>query len=281
MAWHESDWFDRGRDQVIEVLRRGEVHDVGISPHAPYSLDTEVLRDLGRLARESGVRTHVHLAESASEHDFVATGSGPLADQWREWGFAEFALLRHGGSTLRSVHYAEDLGVLGPETHIAHGIYVDAEDRARLRRSSTAVALCPRSNAVIGLDEPPVAAYLAEGNVIAVGTDSLASSPSLDLLDDVAELYRIARAQHYRGADLHRRLLEAATSGGARALGMSDRFGSLTPGKLADFAILDVGAPTPDDVLAEIVEAGAGKAMATIVAGEMRFRRDPGGPQNP
>ncbi|WP_328353604.1 amidohydrolase family protein [Mycobacterium sp. NBC_00419] len=273
MAWHEADWFDHGRDQVIEVLRHGEVHQVGLSPHAPYSLDTEVLRDLGLLARQYGLRTHVHLAESAFEHDFVATGSGPLAEQWRDWGFAEFALLRQGGSARRPVQYAEDLGVLGPGTHIAHGVYVDAEDRARLRQTSTVVALCPRSNAVIGLDEPPVAAYLREGNAIAVGTDSLASSPSLDVLDDLAELHRIARAQGYAGDDLHARLLEAATAGGAGALGMADRFGTLEPGRLADFTILGIDAHTGADALAEIVESGAGKTIATVIGGETRFSR--------
>jgi cytosine/adenosine deaminase-related metal-dependent hydrolase len=274
MAWHYSDWVERGRRETIEVLRGADGATVGLSPHAPYSLDTEVLRDLGVLAREHGIRSHVHLAESAWEHDYVASGSGPLADQWRRWGYSEFSLLRENGTAQRPVPYAESVGALGPDSHVAHGIYVDADDRATLRRTGTAVALCPRSNAVLGLDEAPVAAYLREGNAIAVGTDSLSSSPSLDVLADVAALYAIARRQGYAEPDLHQRLFEAVTVGGAVAMGLSGQIGVLEPGKLADMTVLDIDMPTAADTVAAVVEFGEGRAVATIIAGEVRHARD-------
>jgi cytosine/adenosine deaminase-related metal-dependent hydrolase len=274
MAWHDSDWVDRGRAETIEVLRGAGGAIVGLSPHAPYSLDTEVLRDLGVLARQHGIRSHVHLAESAWEHDYVASGSGPLADQWRRWGYSEFSLLRENGATQRPVPYAESVGALGPESHVAHGIYVNADDRATLRRTGTAVALCPRSNAVLGLDEAPVAAYLQEGNALAVGTDSLSSSPSLDVLADVAALYAIARRQGYAEPDLHQRLFDAVTLGGAAAMGLSDEIGALEPGKLADMTVLDVDMSTAADTVAAVVESGEGRAVATIIAGEVRHARD-------
>lgn len=274
MAWHAADWADHGRRQTIELLCGVDGASVGLSPHAPYSLDTEVLSDLGVLARQHGIRSHLHLAESAWEFDYVASGSGPLADQWRQWGYAEFSLLRDGGIEQRPVPYAASVGALGPDSHIAHGIYVDADDRATLRRHDTAVALCPRSNAVLGLDEAPVAAYLQEGNAIAVGTDSLASSPSLDVLADVAALHGIARRQGYREPDLHQRLFEAVTVGGAAAMGLADRIGTLELGKLADMAVFDVDMTTAADTVAAIVESGQGRAIATIVAGETRYARD-------
>lgn len=276
MAWHAPDWTDRGRAATLRLLEeQGATGDaaVGLSPHAPYSLDTEVLRDLGTLSRRRGLRSHLHLAESAAEHDFVAHGSGALAEQWRAWGFGGFELLRRGGVNLSAVSYAESVAALGPDTHIAHGIYVDADDRATLRRHSTAVALCPRSNAALGLAEAPVADYLREGNIVAVGTDSLSSSPSLDVLADTASLYRIARSQGYHESDLHRRLFAAVTEGGAAALGMSHRIGTLEPGKLADFAVLEVDARRGRDVLATIVEAGEGSAIGTVIAGTIRFDR--------
>src|SRR5699024_12160940 len=117
--------------------------------------------------------------------------------------------------------FLDHLGVLAPDSHIAHGIYITGRDRSRLRAHGTSAALCPRSNEVIGLDAPPVAAYLREGNLICVGTDSLSSSPSLDPLADVARLYEIAREQGYRKADLHQRLFHAVTLGGAHAIGLS------------------------------------------------------------
>jgi cytosine/adenosine deaminase-related metal-dependent hydrolase len=273
MSLLEDDWRGSGRAITAELVRTSGVARIGLSPHAPYSLDTPVLSDLTGLSQELGVRRHLHLAESAWEAEYTMHGRGALAEQWRRWGYDGFHLLRNGGSALRPVAYAETIGALGDDVHIAHGVYVDAEDRAALRRTGTSVALCPRSNAVIGLDEAPVADYLREGNAIAVGTDSLSSTPSLDLLGDVGELHRIARAQGYTGRDLHSRLLHAATRGGAVAMGAVESFGALVPGALADLAVLDVSAATADDLVAAIVEAGEGTALATIISGEVRWVR--------
>ncbi|WP_308197626.1 amidohydrolase family protein [Rathayibacter festucae] len=272
MSLLEDDWRGSGRAITAELVRTSGVTRIGLSPHAPYSLDTPVLSDLTGLSQELGVRRHLHLAESAWEAEYTMHGRGDLAEQWRRWGYDGFHLLRNGGSALRPVAYAETIGALGDDVHIAHGIYVDADDRATLRRTGTSVALCPRSNAVIGLDEAPVADYLREGNAIAVGTDSLSSTPSLDLLGDVAELCRIARAQGYAGRDLHARLLAAATLGGAVAMGAAESFGTLVPGALADLAVLEVSGSTSDDVLAAVVEAGEGTALATIISGEVRWQ---------
>jgi len=275
MSWLEVDWKGSGRQLTAELLATAGVEQIGLSPHAPYSLDTTVLSDLTALSRELGVRRHLHLAESAWEAEYTMHGRGDLAEQWRKWGYDGFHLLKNGGSRLRPVSYAESIGALGDDVHIAHGIYVDATDRETLRRTRTSVALCPRSNSVIGLDEAPVAAYLREGNSIAVGTDSLSSTPSLDLLGDVSALYRIAREQGYAERDLHERLLAAATRGGAEAMGALGgvgAFGTLSIGAYADFAVLDVDGSSSDDVLAAIVEAGEGTNTATIIAGEVRWQ---------
>jgi cytosine/adenosine deaminase-related metal-dependent hydrolase len=164
--------------------------------------------------------------------------------------------------------------VLGPDCHIAHGVYMTARDRATLRARGTTVALCPRSNAVIGLDEPPVAAYLVEGNALAVGTDSLSSSPSLDLLADVAALHRLARAQGYTGRDLSELLLRAATLGGAHAMGLDTgptRTGYLAVGAVADLAFFNIPVSEVDATIEHLVVAGSATAAATFIDGEARF----------
>jgi cytosine/adenosine deaminase-related metal-dependent hydrolase len=152
-----------------------------------------------------------------------------------------------------------------------------AADRALLRARGTSVALCPRSNSVIGLDPPPVAAYLRENSAISVGTDSLSSSPSLDLMADVAALFEIAREQGYTKPDLHARLLSAATLGGAHALGLdtgANRSGHLTVGAVADLAFFDVSVSSVQETLAELVETGGGMATATVVGGALRWTDD-------
>lgn len=270
-----ADWTPAARATVLEQIRRiPKPPGGGVSPHAPYSLEVQPLLEIPDLVREEGLRLHIHLAEAHMERE-RGVGSG-AHEAWPELGADSFRALRSRGIGVSSTQFVDHLGVLGPDCHIAHGVYVSAADRALLRARHTSVALCPRSNEIIGLDMPPIADYLREGNPIAVGTDSLSSSPSLDPLADVAVLYRVARQQGYAERDLHQRLFSAATLGGATALGLQvgkRRIGQLVVGAIADLAGFAVSQADPDDALAEIVEAGAGRCTRTVVAGVERFRR--------
>lgn len=275
LGYTDRAWADGGEQRVrAQLAALPTPPAIGLSPHAIYSLDTGVIRELSRLAARLGVRQHIHAAESAWEDAYVRSGTGDLAERWRANGRGEFALLRDGGVGTGVIRYLDDLGALTPSTHLAHGIYVDADDRALLRERGVSVALCPRSNSVIGLAAPPVAAYLREGNPIAVGTDSLSSSPSLSLWHDVSALHDIARDQGYTDADVHARLFAAATVGGASALGLDDT-GVLRAGARADLAVFEVAATTPRDALVELVEAGPGEAALTLVGGRVRWAKTP------
>ena len=283
MDWENEAWQAHGRDQVLDELDRvPTTPGAGLSPHAPYSLDVAPLLKLPDIVRQRGLRLHLHLGEAAFEGERIALGPVPGLEgvdgvghsaDWHLANVPSFRAMRALGFGASATAFVDRLGVLGPDCHIAHGVYVTAADRALLRARGTAVALCPRSNAVIGLDPPPVADYLREGSPIAIGTDSLSSSPSLDPMADVTALHRIARAQGYGHRDLHERLLAAATLGGAHAMGLAvgpDRTGHLAVGARADLAVFDVDARTVPDALAELVEDGAGRAAATVVRGVVR-----------
>lgn len=269
MSWTNAAWAERGHAEVEARLDAlPSPPGTGLSPHAPYSLDVEPLLEIPDIVRERGSRLHIHLGEAAFErgHDDP--------QPWRERRAASFQALRDEGFGTGATEFVDELGVLGPDCHIAHGVYMTARDRATLRARGTSVALCPRSNAVIGLDEPPVAAYLVEGNALAVGTDSLASSPSLDLLADVAALHRLAQAQGYVHRDLSALLLRAATLGGAHAMGLDTgpaRTGYLAVGAVADLAFFDVPVSGVDDTIEHLVVDGAGRAAATYIDGEVRW----------
>ncbi|MFC4586815.1 amidohydrolase family protein [Sphaerisporangium corydalis] len=279
----DASWAATGRRHLTSTVRElggvdgglRAVHlgTIGISPHAPYTLDTGVLADLAILARTFGLRQHIHLLESVHEREYTVSGTGPIAHLVRELGF-DFEILRAGGTGHGPVAFLDALGLLGPQCHVAHGVHLDEDERELLRRRGVSVALCPRSNQTLGLDGPPVAALLREGGDFAVGTDSLASSPSLDLLEDVRLLRTLAWEQGYRAPDLSRRLVEAATIGGARALGLATgpgRVGRLETGARCDFAVFAID-PGDGDPYRTLVEDGPGRCVATVTGGDQAGR---------
>nr|PZM99676.1 MAG: cytosine deaminase [Actinomycetota bacterium] len=274
MDWSNERWVREGRRRVeAELEALPATPGRGLAPHAPYSLETVALMETPDIARERGARLHIHLGEIELERAFEHDAGEP----WHARRPASLKEIRTAGLGISATDYVDHLGVLGPDCHIAHGVYMTAQDRALLRQRHTTVALCPRSNAVLGLDEPPVAAYLREGSPIAVGTDSLASSPSLDVMADVAELARLARAQGYADADLASRLLTAATLGGARALGLdsgTERIGQLSVGARADLAFFDLEPSGPEHAADELVEHGAGRAAGTVLGGRFAYAED-------
>jgi len=237
----------------------------GVSPHTLYTLSSSVFREMAAHARERGMRLHPHLAETADEAEFVLAGTGVLAGMVERFGF-DFELAGVGAGTSPARH-CDDLGGLGPDVHVAHGVHVDADDRALLRERQTVVALCTRSNAVLQAGEAPVADYLTEGNPVALGTDSLASSPDLDLLAEARATRDLARRQGLERPE--RRLVEALTLGGAQAVGQD--LGTIREGARADLAVFDV--PVDGDPYEALVEHGAGRCVATVLGGRLVHRR--------
>ncbi len=103
----------------------------GVSPHTLYTLGTQVFRDLTALARSRGMRLHPHLAETSDEAEWVLSGSGAFGLFVERFGFA-FELAGVGAG-VGPVRHCDDLGGLGPDVHVAHGVHADADDRALLR----------------------------------------------------------------------------------------------------------------------------------------------------
>jgi 5-methylthioadenosine/S-adenosylhomocysteine deaminase len=270
---HDADSWERARDEWFAELDAASATGatVGISPHTVYTVDSPVLRELGEAARSRGLRLHPHAAETLDEVAFSTTGTGRFAD-WARAGGLNLALTGKG-SGRTPIAELDALGLLGAPTtsgtaaecHIAHGVHADSADRARLATNGTVVALCPRSNQRLESGEAPVAAYRQDGVAVAVGTDSLASTPSLDLLAEVAALRGLARRQGSPEEGLDRWLVEAATRGGARALGRPE-LGVLRPGARADLAVFEV--PTGDPYPALVID-GEGSCLATVLAGEL------------
>jgi len=184
------------------------------SPHTLYTTHAEVVRRLAREASERGARASVHLAEHPAERRFLEHGDGPI----RAWYEARLKLrpdvIQWPGKS--SVALADDLGALGPHVACVHLTDARPDELDLVVRRGASVVFCPRSNLYIEAKLPPLLAARAAGLLPALGTDSLASNASLDVLAE-------ARALADRFPTVSPvELLRMATWEGARALGRLD-----------------------------------------------------------
>ena len=202
------------------------------------------------------------------------------AADWSDHDWESYRQLKEVGKGASAIQFVDQLGSLGPDVHIAHGVWANGEDRRILRQRGVGVALCPRSNRITNTGkDAPVREYLEEGNLVSVGTDSLSSTPTLDLLDDVSMLYDLAREQGYASDDLTHRLIRMMTLGGAASMGMHvgrNRIGQINAGALADFAFFDIPVDTSspagiEETLETLVRHGAGTNRATVISGRKAY----------
>ena len=250
---------DRVADSFSDRVR------LGISPHAPYT----VMLDLYVACAELGLPVATHLSESEAELEYLLTGRGP----WE--ALAEYLVPPLGRSAIGALAEA---GVLGPSMIAAHCVHVTGEEIGLLASTGVAVAHCPRSNAMLGCGVAPLAALREAGVRMCIATDSPASTPSFDMFDELRAAVMAARSRERRPDALTTAdALELATLGGAHALGLADEIGSLEPGKQADLTVVSlVGSsflPWEDPVGAVVLGGSADRVLATLVAGEERYRK--------
>jgi cytosine/adenosine deaminase-related metal-dependent hydrolase len=237
---------------AAEALARAGGVRVGISPHAPYTVGTDVFMAARQAADQRGWPLSTHLHETPDEIAFTQRGEGTLhawlkglrllPGAWRPAGLRPIPMLARAGF------------FIGPVL-VAHANYLEDDEIAVLARSGSSVAWCPRSHAFFKHADHPWRRLLAAGVNVCLGTDSLASSPSLSVLDEAR--FVLGREP---GAD-PRTLLEMMTVRGARALGLEGAVGDLHPGLAAVAAAVG---PLP---------AGAGDPLEAVLAGDSPVRR--------
>lgn len=251
------------RDRIEPVL--SDRVRVGISPHAPFTVSAE----LYAACHDLRLPMQTHIAESPAEREWLVHGTG-------DWSPLAEYLLPHPGRA--GVAVLADAGVLGPELSIAHGVHLEPDEIATLAAHGVGIAHCPRSNGYLGCGIAPVAAFRAAGVAVGIATDSPASTPSLDLFEEARTALVAARAHAQSPEALSARdVLEAITLGGARVLGRADEIGSLVAGKQGDLTIVSLAGspflPMEDPVVAVVQGGSPDRVVATLVAGEDRYRR--------
>jgi cytosine/adenosine deaminase-related metal-dependent hydrolase len=212
---------------------------IGLSPHAPYTVPIELLRQIAAISAENKIPLAMHLAESREEMQWLAGRTGPLADLLEEFGAADPTVVSRG---VRPLDYLQILAG-AHRALIVHGNYLADDEIAFLadHAANMAVAYCPRTHDYFGRDPYPLEKMLSSGVRVCLGTDGRGSSPDLDLL---AELRHVARQFPRLGRAA---ILELGTLRAAQAFGRDDEIGSLEPGKLANLAVV----PLPEDNAAD------------------------------
>jgi 5-methylthioadenosine/S-adenosylhomocysteine deaminase len=274
--------FEKLKAKVARLREREtDLVQSGVSPHAPYTVCAPQLELISRFALDERLPLMMHAAETRMELSLLREGRGPFADGLQSRGIEWHA---PGVSTIQ---YLNDHGVLATHPLLAHCIHVDEADLETLKQTETRVAHCPKSNAKLGHDRAPFSQFLQKGIAVGLGSDSVASNNTCDLLEEARFALLLARTtvgeslvnpqgHQHRDSLSADEVLRTATVGGARALGMSGQTGALKAGMQADFAVVSLDGPhqvpTYDPVSTLIFASSGRDVILTVVAGREVYR---------
>jgi 5-methylthioadenosine/S-adenosylhomocysteine deaminase len=189
--------------------------------HSPYTCSTETLVNASKEAVSRGLLFQIHVAETRSEHDQM--------------------MKEHGVSPVK---YLENIGVLGPGTLLIHAVWIDEEDSRIIAEKGAGVAHNPESNMKLASGIAPIPELIKRGVPIGLGTDGCASNNNLDLFEEMDSAAKLHKVNSLDPTVLDAAtVLNMATAGGAKAIGMGREIGSLETGKQADVILVDMQKP--------------------------------------
>jgi len=250
----ESEW-EQGFD-ALSMASPGSRISFGLSPHSLYACSETLLQRVSQAAAERRCHLQIHLAETETE-------------VWNCRG-------RHGRGPVERL---DDLGLLGPNLLVAHGVWLDENDCRRLAAAGASVAHNISSNLKLASGVAPLGRFRDSGLNFGLGTDSAASNNTLDPFREMrmATLLQRAVAEDPAAFSAYE-AMEAATRNGAVAVGLAEQIGSIETGKRADLVLIDLDSPRlqprirPDrDALAELLvfAATARDVHTVLVDGEI------------
>jgi len=250
---------------------------VGVSPHAPYTVSAPQLELIAEFATIEKLPLMMHAAESAAEDQLLREGLGLFAEGLARRGIEWRA---PGTSTIQ---YLKQRGVLNARPLLIHCIRVDEADIETMAEMNSRIAHCPKSNAKLGHGHAPLLSFVGKGIAVGLGSDSVASNNTCDILEETrfaALLSRAARAENQRRSEHgmidSREALTLATLGGARSLGLESHTGELREGLQADLTVLSLKGthqlPCYDPIDTVVFSSSGRDVILTVVAGKEVFR---------
>ncbi len=212
----------------------------GLAPHSPYSCPPMMLKMANKVASEHNLPISIHTAETREEIRFFLHGDGPFANA------SAYARFPQSDRNCTPLEYLDRFGLLTPRTLLVHGLHLSDSDLATISERGCTMVTCPTSNAKLGSGIARASAWKSHGIPICIGTDSLASSDSFDMFEEMRRFVLFQRGISGEcdvfNAD---EVLKMVTVNPAVAMGMSDIIGDLREGSSADLLLVQ---PDPEGI---------------------------------
>ena len=238
--------------ELRDETRHSTLVSTAFAPHAPYTVDDATLGKIRMLADELDCRIHMHVHETRQE--------------------IEESNARYG---MRPLQRLEQLELVDPRLTAVHMVQLLPGEIETIAERGVHVVHCPQSNLKLASGFCPVAQLRQSGVCVAIGTDGASSNNDLDMLSEMQTASLLAKGVSENPAALPAHdALEAATLGGAKALGLDHLIGSLAHGKQADLIAIDLCTPATQPVyhpLSQIVYAASRNQVSDVWVGGKRL----------
>ncbi len=247
-----QDYLAKGM-ALRDTLRDEPLLSFCLAPHAPFTVSDATFIQIATFAGELDIPVHIHIHETAKE-------------------VAE-SLTQHG---VRPLARLEKAGLLSPGLIAVHSVHLDDREIALFASHGCSVAHCPSSNLKLASGIAPITRLLQAGVNVGLGTDGAASNNRLDLFAEMRLAALLAKGSSGDATAMPaHKALECATLGGARALGLQDRIGSIVPGKFADLTAVNLAgselSPCYDPISHLVYAAGREHVSDVWIGGERRL----------
>lgn len=252
-----SDQAFRHVEQIIEAHKESDLLSFMTGPNTPpLNTTPELLRDIRRFADAKSIGISAHVAESKS--------------------VVEFTLQEHGKNGV--VELLDDFGIPARNSIFAHCVHISDHEIQILNERGTSVSHNPVSNMMLGDGVTPVVAMLREGVNVALGTDGAASNHSQDLFETMKTASLLQKVHHQDAGVIDPyAVLRMATIGGAQALGVATRVGTIEVGKRADLILIDLDAvhnQPVNDLFSQLVHCAKASDVQTVIVNGRIVMRD-------
>lgn len=253
-----SDYIRLGTE-VRDQYKSDKNISFSFAPHAPYTVSNQTFEQIATLSEQLNLGIHTHLHETQAE----------IQQSLEQFG-------------VRPLQRLLALGVIGPNSVLAHGVHLDANELETLSIQGAHLAHCPCSNLKLASGIAPVAAALRAGINVGLGTDGAASNNRVDLWQEMRTAALLSKVADQNAESLPAyQALEMATMRGARALGLQDKLGSIEIGKQADLVAVKLddlnSLPCFDPVSHLVYVASREQVTHTWVDGRLCYQRQDDG----